>query len=136
MPPVEPSVEKPTSTDTVPPVATTKPPLKERLKTLMVEYGILAVAIYLSTLVVSMTVFTIAILSLDLKALGDRFGVSLDGTGGLLGTLTAAYVLSKVISVPRMFATLALTPIIARIPFVNRLLRRYQQWQEEADAKR
>lgn len=132
MPPVEPPVEKTTSTDTAPAQAVPKPPLKERLKVLFVEYGVLAAAVYLSTLVVSMTAFSVAILSLDLKSLGARFGVSLEGTGGLLGTLGAAYVLSKVIMVPRMFATLALTPIIARIPFVARLLQRFKQWQEEA----
>ena len=123
MAPVEPPVEKPTSTDTVPPQ--TKPPLKERLKTLMTEYGFLALLVYLSTSVLSITGFTIAILSLDLKTLGDRFGVQLEGTTGLLGTLGAAWVLTKVIQVPRIFATLALTPIVARIPFVARRLQRF-----------
>jgi hypothetical protein len=99
--------------------------LKERLKALMTEYGFLAILVYLSTSVVSITVFTIAILSLDLKTLGDRFGVSLEGTTGLFGTLGAAWVLTKVIQVPRMLATLALTPIVARIPFVARLLQRF-----------
>ena len=104
MPPVEPPVEKPTSTDTAPTQgpaqAQPKPPLKERLKALMTEYGFLAVLIYLSTSVVSMTVFTILIQSADLKALGER--------------------------VPRIFATLALTPLIARIPFVARQLKRLE----------
>jgi Protein of unknown function (DUF1279) len=124
MAPVDPSVEKPTSTDTAPPRA--RPPLKERLKTLMTEYGFLAIVVYLSTSVLSMTGFTIAILSLDLKALGERFGVPLEGTRGLLGTLGAAWVLTKVIQVPRILLTLALTPIIARIPFVARLLQRFE----------
>lgn len=124
MAPVDPPVEKPTSTDTAPPRA--RPPLKERLKTLMTEYGFLALLVYLSTSVLSMTGFTIAILSLDLKALGDRFGVQLDGTGGMLGTLGAAWVLTKAIQVPRIFLTLALTPLIARIPFVARLLQRLE----------
>lgn len=124
MAPVEPPVEKPTSTDTAPPQA--RPPLKERLKTLMAEYGFLALLVYLSTSVLSMTGFTIAILSLDLKALGDRFGVQLEGTSGLLGTLGAAWVLTKVIQVPRILATLALTPLIGRIPFVARLLQRLE----------
>ncbi len=124
MAPVDPPVEKPTSTDTDSPRA--KPPLKERLKTLMTEYGFLALIVYLSTSVVSMTGFTIAILSLDLKALGDRFGVQLEGTSGVLGTLGAAWVLTKVIQEPRIFATLALTPLIARIPFVARRLQRLE----------
>jgi hypothetical protein len=126
MPPVDPSVEKPTSTDTAPPQAQAKPPLKERLKVLMAEYGFLAVLVYLSTSVLSMTVFTTLILSADLKALGERFGVQLEGTSGLLGTLGAAWVLTKVIQVPRIFATLALTPFIGRIPFVARQLRRLE----------
>lgn len=128
MPPVEPPVDKPTSTDTAPPPgpeqAQPKPPLKERLKVLMTEYGFLAVVVYLSTSVVSMTVFTIALQTADLKALGERFGVSLEGTSGLLGTLGAAWVLTKIIQVPRIFATLALTPLIGRIPFVARQLKR------------
>jgi len=130
MPPVDPSVEKPTSTDTAPTEAPaqaqTKAPLKERLKLLMTEYGFLAVLVYLSTSVLSMTVFTITILSADLRALGERFGVQLEGTSGLLGTLGAAWVLTKVIQVPRIFATLALTPFIGRIPFVARQLRRLE----------
>jgi hypothetical protein len=125
MAPVDPPVEKPTSTDTVPPQ--TRPPLKERLKTLMTEYGFLAILVYLSTSVLSMTGFTIAILSLDLKALGERFGVQLEGTSGLVGTLGAAWVLTKVIQVPRILLTLALTPLIARIPFVARLLKRFEE---------
>lgn len=125
MAPVEPPVEKPTSTDTIPPQ--TRPPLKERLKTLMTEYGFLAIVVYLSTSVLSMTGFTIAILSLDLKALGERFGVQLEGTSGLVGTLGAAWVLTKVIQVPRILVTLALTPLIARIPFVARLLKRFEE---------
>lgn len=100
--------------------------MKERLKTLMTEYGFLALLVYLSTSVLSMTGFSIAILSLDLKALGEQFGVQLEGTSGLMGTLGAAWVLTKVIQVPRIFATLALTPILARIPFVARLLQRFE----------
>jgi hypothetical protein len=125
MTPVDPPVEKPTSSDTVP--SQTRPPMKERLKTLMTEYGFLAIAVYLSTSVLSMTGFTIAILSLDLKTLGERFGVQLEGTSGLLGTLGAAWVLTKVIQVPRILITLALTPLIARIPFVARLLKRFEE---------
>jgi hypothetical protein len=123
-------VEKPTSTDTAKPQgpdeAQPKPPLKERLKVLMTEYGFLAIVVYLSTSVLSMTVFTVLILSADLQALGARFGVELAGTSGLLGTLGAAWVLTKIIQVPRMIATLALTPIIGRIPFVARQLRRLE----------
>jgi hypothetical protein len=130
MPPVDPPVQKPTSTDTSPPrgpdQAQSKPPLKERLKVLMTEYGFLAVLVYLSTSVVSITVFTVLILSADLKSLGARFGVELEGTSGLLGTLGAAWVLTKIIQVPRIFATLALTPLIGRIPFVARQLKRLE----------
>lgn len=130
MPPVDPPVEKPTSTDTVPTQgpaqAQAKPPLKERLKVLMTEYGFLAVLVYLSTSVVSITVFTVLIQTADLKALGDRFGVQLEGTSGLVGTLGAAWVLTKLIQVPRIFATLALTPFIGRIPFVARQLKRLE----------
>src|SRR4051794_17397479 len=107
MSPVDPPVQKPTSTDTAPVQATAKLPLKERLRVLMTEYGILALLVYLSTSVVGMVGFTLAILALDLKTLGERFGVQLEGTRGILGTLGAAWVLIKVIEVPRILFTLA-----------------------------
>ncbi|HYI01182.1 MAG TPA: DUF1279 domain-containing protein [Hyalangium sp.] len=126
-------MQKPTSTDTASPPAADRPSVKERFKRLMKDYGPVALLVYLSTFLVSMTVFTIVIqVGFDLKALGERFGVQLDGTSGLMGTLGAAWVLSKVIQVPRIFATLALTPIVGRIPVVTRLLRRLQEQQEEA----
>jgi hypothetical protein len=36
-------------------------------------------------------------------------------------------VLTKVIQVPRILVTLALTPLIGRIPFVARLLKRFEE---------
>jgi hypothetical protein len=131
MPLVEPPVQKPTSTDTAPPSAVARPSVKERFTRLMKDFGPVALVVYLSTSVLSMTVFSIIIqVGFDLKALGERFGVQLDGASGLMGTLGAAWVLTKVIQVPRIFATLALTPIVGRIPVVTRLLRRLQE--EEA----
>jgi hypothetical protein len=128
MPPVEPPMQKPTSTDTAPPSTVARPSVKERFTRLMKDYGPVALLVYLSTFVLSMVVFSIIIqVGFDLKALGERFGVQLDGASSLMGTLAAAWVLTKVIQVPRIFATLALTPIVGRIPFVTRLLRRFQE---------
>jgi hypothetical protein len=132
MPPVEPPVQKPTSTDTVP-ATPAKSSLKVRFKTLFNEYGPLALLIYLSTSVLSIAGFMVAIRAgVDLQALSERFGVQLGGTGGLIATFGAAWVFMKALTVPRLFATLLLTPIVGRIPFVARFLRRFQERQEEA----
>jgi hypothetical protein len=128
MPPVEPPVEKPTSTDTAPAQAATKPSLKERFTTLFNDYGSVAIGVYFTIFALSIAVFAIALRTgLDLKALSERLGVQLEGAGGTAGTLFAAWVLTKAIQVPRIFATLVLTPLVGRLPFVARLLHRRRE---------
>jgi hypothetical protein len=126
MEPVDPLV-KPTSTDTTPSQASAKPSVKERFSVLLKEYGFLTIAVYLSTSVVSMAVFSIAIQTGLGEALSKRYDVDLSGAGGLGATLFAAWVMTKATQIPRLFATLALTPVVARIPVVARALQRARE---------
>ncbi|WP_224240121.1 FAM210A/B-like domain-containing protein [Hyalangium gracile] len=123
MAPVEPSVDKPTSTDTAPAQATAKPSVKERFTVLFREYGPLAIGVYLAIFALSVAGFAVALSAgVDLQTLGQRVGVQLDGAGGTAGTLFIAWVLTKALQVPRIFATLVLTPLVGRIPFIARRL--------------
>src|SRR5688572_17686914 len=105
MEPVDPLV-KPTSTDTPPPQALAKPSVKERFSVLLKEYGTLAIGVYLSTSLLSMVVFYIAIKAGLGEPLAQRFDVDLSGTGGTWATLVAAWVMMKATQIPRIFATL------------------------------
>jgi hypothetical protein len=121
-------VDKTTSTDTAPAPAVTKPSVKERFSTLLNEYGPVAFSVYFAIFFLSIAVFAVAIRSgLDTQALAQRFGVKLEGAGGTAGTLLGAWVLTKALQVPRIFATLALTPVVGRIPFVARLRQRSRE---------
>lgn len=125
MPPVEPPV-KPTSTDTPLAPATAKPSFKERFSALMMTYGPLAPAIYLCTSVVSIAAFMFAISAgVDIPALAQRLGWQMEGTGETASTFFVAWLATKALQIPRMILTLALTPMVARIPFVARLMQRF-----------
>ena len=123
MEPVDPPV-KPTSTDTSPPPALAKPSVKERFSVLLKDYGSVAFGVYFGIFFLSILVFSIAIKAGLGDALAQRFGVELSGAGGLGATLFGAWVVTKAIQLPRIFATLALTPLVARIPPVARALHR------------
>jgi Protein of unknown function (DUF1279) len=128
MPPVEPPVDKPTSTDTAPAQASAKPSLKERFTTLFNEYGPVAILVYFSIFGLCIAGFAIALRSgLDTQAISQKLGVQLEGAGGTAGTLFAAWLLTKALQVPRIFATLVLTPLVGRIPFVARRLHRNRE---------
>lgn len=101
-----------------------KPPLKDRFALLLKEYGSLALIIYFALFLLSVAGFAIAIQAGLSEPLARRFDVSLEGAGGQAGTLFAAWALTKVIQLPRILATLVLTPLIGRIPPVRRLLER------------
>jgi hypothetical protein len=129
MEPVDPLV-KPTSTDTPPPQApqaSAKPSVKERFSVLLKEYGTLALGVYLSTSLLSIVAFYIAIKAGLGDPLAKRFNVDLSGAGGTGATLFAAWVMMKATQIPRIFATLALTPLVARIPVVARALQRARE---------
>lgn len=77
----------------------------QKLKALMNEYGGVAIGVYLSTFVVAMVVFSSAI----------AFGAQIESTAGTAGTLGAAWVLTKATQPVRIIATLALTPLVAKL---------------------
>lgn len=82
-----------------------KPPLKERLKALLEEYGRVAIITY----------FTIFGLALGGFAIAIRLGLSVDSSAGTAGTFGAAYVATKLTQPLRILATLVLTPIVAKV---------------------
>jgi hypothetical protein len=126
MEPVDPFV-KPTSTDTPPPQAMAKPSVKERFSVLLKDYGSVALGVYFGIFFLSILVFSIAIKAGLGDALAQRFGVELSGAGSLGATLFGAWVVTKAIQIPRIFATLALTPLVGRIPAVARALQRARE---------
>lgn len=113
----------PTPAATAP--AAGKPSFKDRLVTLVQAYGTLAVLVYLGLFLLSVAAFSVAI-QVGLRDVVERLGVSLEGAGGLGGTLLVAWAATKAIQVPRILATLALTPAVARLPWVARWLARRQ----------
>ena len=81
-----------------------KPPLKERLKSLMAEYGNIAITIYLSIFALTLSGFFIAI----------KAGFEVDSGSEKTGTVVIAYAATKALQPIRILLTLALTPVIAR----------------------
>ena len=82
-----------------------KPPLKNRLKEQMEEYGTLAITIYFSIFFATLGGFTIAIKS----------GFEVDGGAENTGTLVVAYAATKALQPVRILATPALTPIVSQL---------------------
>jgi hypothetical protein len=82
-----------------------KPPLKERIQQLMVEYGALAVWVYFIIFAVVILGFWLAI----------KLGIKTDSAAGTAGTLGAAWVATKLTQPIRILATLALTPAVMRL---------------------
>ena len=76
--------------------------MKEKLQKLMAEYGLIALAVYLTTFVVTMTGFSIAIMQ----------GFEVEGHSSAAGVLGAAWIATKVTQPIRIGVTLALTPVI------------------------
>lgn len=79
--------------------------MRKTLKQVMAEYGGVALAVYLVIFVVVLLGSWAAI----------RLGWSPDGAAGSAGTLAAAYVVTKLTQPLRIIATLALTPLVARV---------------------
>jgi hypothetical protein len=82
-----------------------KPPLKQRLKKLMEQYGKVAFYTYLALSLSAIIGFSIAI----------GFGMEADSTGGVLGAIGAGWVAAKATMPLRILATLGLTPLIANL---------------------
>jgi hypothetical protein len=78
---------------------------KEKLKTLLAEYGSIAVYTYLALFALVLTGFALAI----------GTGFKSDTSAGKLGILGAAWVATKLTQPLRIIASVALTPIVARL---------------------
>ncbi|HVJ19870.1 MAG TPA: DUF1279 domain-containing protein [Polyangiaceae bacterium] len=78
---------------------------KERLKALLAEYGRVAIWTYFVLFGLVLTGFAIAISA----------GVEVESAQGHAGVLGAAWVATKLTQPLRILATLALTPIVARV---------------------
>ena len=84
---------------------TTRPSLKQRLEALLREYGSVAVGTYLALFGLTLAGFALAI----------GVGVEVEAASDGAGTLFAAWVATKLTQPVRILATLALTPLIARL---------------------
>ena len=91
--------------NTVETEANKKPPLKQRLNSLMEEYGQIAIVTWLSIFAMTMLGFSVAI---------QVFGYQPEGTAGQTGILAIAYLATQATKPIRIIATLGLTPLIAR----------------------
>ena len=78
---------------------------KEKLKALLAEYGSVAIYTYLVLFAVVLIGFALAI----------KIGIKLEGTASGVGLLGAAWVATKLTQPLRILATVALTPIVARV---------------------
>src|SRR5690606_31849153 len=79
--------------------------VSDRLKKLLAEYGRLALVTYLVLFALSLAGFAAAI----------AFGFEVESAAGGAGLLGAAYLGTKAIQPLRIAATLALTPLVARL---------------------
>jgi phosphate/sulfate permease len=79
--------------------------VRKTLKNIAVEYGSVAVVVYLAIFALALVGFWAAI----------RFGWSSSSTAANVGAWTAAYIATKLTQPLRIVATVAVTPLIARI---------------------
>ena len=78
--------------------------MRRTLKGVLAEYGPVALVVYLAIFAATLAGFAVAI----------GMGFKPSGVAGGLGTLTAAYIATKVTQPLRIAATLVLTPLVAR----------------------
>jgi hypothetical protein len=86
--------------------------VRKTLKNLLVEYGATAIVVYLAIFFVVLFGFWAAI----------RFGWEPSGAMANVGAFTAAYLATKLTQPLRIIATLAVTPLVARV--VDRMVKR------------
>jgi hypothetical protein len=79
--------------------------MRKTIQKLLVEYGAIAVVVYFAIFFLAIFGFWAAI----------RFGWQPSSTAGTLGIWTAAYIATKLTQPLRIVATLAVTPLIAKI---------------------
>jgi hypothetical protein len=82
-----------------------KSSIRQRLERLFADYGRVAIVTY----------FTIFFLTLGGFAIVITLGMHTDGTVGWAATLGAAWLATKVTQIPRIGATVVLTPVAARV---------------------
>lgn len=87
------------------PTPTPRPSLKQRLEALLRDYGGVAAATYFSLFGLTLAGFTAAI----------GMGIEVEGASSGAGTLFAAWVATKLTQPVRILATIALTPLVARL---------------------
>jgi hypothetical protein len=101
-----------------PPIRAKRPGVKDRLNTLLAEYGGLALWVYFSIFAIVLVGFALAI----------RLGFKGDSTAATAGTWGAAWVATKLTQPLRIAATLVLTPLIGNL---RRRLRRSEPAQTD-----
>src|SRR5689334_9153109 len=79
-----------------------------RIKTLMTEYGTVAIGVWFAIFFISMAAFM-----MFGQALAST--VKVDTTTSAVGTFGAAYLATKAIQPLRAIATIALTPLVAKL---------------------
>lgn len=79
--------------------------MRKTVKQLMAEYGVIAVVVYFVIFFAVIIGFWAAI----------NFGWKPSGIAGSVGAWTAAYIATKLTQPVRIFATLAITPFVARL---------------------
>ncbi len=79
--------------------------MRKTLKEVLAEYGRVALAVYL-------VIFAVVLLG---SWAAIRLGWKPEGAAGGAGTFAAAYLFTKLTQPLRIAATLALTPIVARV---------------------
>jgi hypothetical protein len=87
--------------------ALSKLPLSERLKALVLEYGMIGVCVFLSTFVLTLSGSFLAL------SLGLKVGGAAPTAGTFWGTLGAAYLIALATKPVRIALTLAITPAVA-----------------------
>ena len=83
----------------------TKPPLKERLKALLEEYGPVAFVVHFVIFGLTYVGFVVAIST----------GTQVDGAAGVATTYGGAYAAAKLTMPLRALASLMLTPLVAKL---------------------
>jgi hypothetical protein len=78
---------------------------RERLKSLLAEYGRLALYVYFAIFAVVLSGFALAI----------QMGIRVESAAGKAGIWGAAWVATKVTQPLRILATIALTPLVAQL---------------------
>ena len=79
--------------------------MKKTVQNLLVEYGAVAVVVYFAIFFLVIFGFWAAI----------NFGWQPSSTAGTLGAWTAAYIATKLTQPLRILATLAITPLVAKL---------------------